>query len=386
MTLPFSPLHPMRRSMTRTIATASLLTSLLYVPSAHAAAQAPASTQYAVVSLGVLDNAGSSTVVRQNNSLGEVVGGYRQGGPRKAAGAFLLSTTGFLFLTDQEPSDYSASFGINDSGEIAGSINGATSTLPFRSVRKTQFQVLPLPPGDTAGAAYAINDQGESVGFTSGPNGIHAAWWTRAGAITSLPSLPNGGAAKALAINARGDIVGNAGDGDTTAVLWPARGGVLALDTLAGFSSNRAESINNAGHIAGASTDIEAFGTRMHATFWPSGSTAPQDLGVLTGGTNSRARWISDNDSIVGTGDSSQGNRAFLWSAATGMLDLNTLSTTPSLILVDALSIDKNGVILAIGIDVNDAPPMAAMGTMVATSHVEERELPRHIVLLTPIK
>jgi len=69
-----------------------------------------------------------------------------------------------------------------------------------------------------------------------------------------------------------------------------------------------------------------------------------------------------------------------------GMLDLNTLSTNPALILVDALSIDKNGVILAIGIDVKDAPPMQAMGTMVATQHVEERELPRHIVLLTPVK
>lgn len=68
------------------------------------------------------------------------------------------------------------------------------------------------------------------------------------------------------------------------------------------------------------------------------------------------------------------------------MLDLNTLLTNSSLILVDALSINSQGVILATGIDVNDAPPMHAMGTMAATSHVEERELPRHIVLLTPVK
>ncbi len=291
-----------------------------------------------------------------------------------------------LFLTDQQQADYSASFGINDSGEIAGSMNGATTTLPFRSVRKAQFLMLPLLFGDTAGAAYGINDHGETVGYTSGPNGTHAVWWTRKGEITQLPSLSGGGTAKAVAINTSGDIVGNAGDADTTAVFWPAKGGVLALDTPAGFTSSRAEDINSSGYIVGASTDIEAFGTRMHATFWPSGSTAPQDLGTLQGGTNSRARWIDDNNWIVGTGDSSQGNRAFLWTAASGMLDLNTLSTDPSLVLVDALSINKNGVILAIGIDVKDAPPMEAMGTMVATSHVEERELPRHIVLLTPIK
>ncbi len=377
---------PVRRFLSKAIATTPFFSLLLVPPSAFSAPKSPAATHYAVATLGVLDNAGSSTVVRRTNSLGEVVGGFRQGSQSKSSGAFLLSLTGFLFLTDQQKTDYSASYGINDSGEIAGVINGANSVLPFRTVRHSQFQLLPLLPGDTGGGAYAIDENGEAAGFTSGPSGIHAVWWTRKGQVTALPGLAGGETAKAVDINDKGDIAGNAGDGDTVAVRWPNKGGAIPLDTLAGFSSSRAESINTAGDIVGASTDIEAFGTRMHATLWPAGTTNPQDLGVLSGGTNSRARDVDDNDWVVGTGDSSQGNRAFVWSSGTGMLDLNTLSTNPSLVLVDALSIDKNGVILAIGIDVNDAPPMQAMGTMVATSHVEERELPRHIVLLTPVK
>lgn len=376
----------MRQSTSRAIATITTLAFLFLPLPAVAASKSAAQTQYAVVSLGVLDNAGSSTVLRRTNSRGEVVGGYRQGGRSETAGAFLLSSTGILFLTDQQKTDYSAAYGINDSGEIAGTMNGANSILPFRSVRHDQFQLLSLLAGDTAGAAYGINKNGEAVGFTSGSNGIHAVWWTRTGQVTQLPTLANGGTVKAVAINAKGDIAGNAGNGETTAVRWPGKGGAIQLGNLAGFSSSRAESLNSSGDIVGASTDLEAFATRMHATLWPAGTTNPQDLGVLLGGTNSRARDVDDNDWVVGTGDSSQGNRAFLWSSSTGMLDLNTLSTNPALILVDALSIDKNGVILAIGIDVKDAPPMQAMGTMVATQHVEERELPRHIVLLTPVK
>jgi len=377
----------LRPSILQLITTTSMAALFFVTPSIYGAPPKSAlATQYTVLSLSVIDDPGSSAVVRRVNTLGEVVGGYKQKGVKQTSAAFLLSATGLIPITDQQNTDFSTSYGIDDLGEIAGSLNGPSSVLPFRSVRHTGFQLLPLLPGDTGGAAFGINQKGEAVGFSSGPSGVHAAWWTRKGEVTQLPSLSGGGAAKAVDINSKGDVAGNVGDGNTTAVRWPSKGGAIPLDMLTGFASSQAESINTAGDIAGASTDLEAFGTRMHATLWPAGTTNPQDLGVLSGGTNSRARDVDDNDWVVGTGDSSQGNRAFLWSSATGMLDLNTLLTNSSLILVDALSINNQGVILAIGIDVSDAPPMHAMGTMVATSHVEERELPRHIVLLTPVK
>jgi len=87
----------MRQSTSRAIATITTLAFLFLPLPAVAASKSAAQTQYAVVSLGVLDNAGSSTVLRRTNSRGEVVGGYRQGGRSETAGAFLLSSTGILF-------------------------------------------------------------------------------------------------------------------------------------------------------------------------------------------------------------------------------------------------------------------------------------------------
>ncbi len=345
----------------------------------------PAS-HYRPAQLGVIDNAGSSTVLHRANAHNEVVGAYRGGKAKQVLTAFLLSSSNFDPIADMQATDSSVSYGINDSGEIAGVFNGPVSQMPFRSVRHTGFQVLPLLAGDVGGAAYGINNQGESVGFSSGLNGAHAAWWTRAGKVNQLPGLPDSEVAKAVAVNNGGDIVGNAGEGSLTAVLWPRKGSAIPLDTLATYTSSRAESINDKGDIVGSATAYDNTTARIRAVLWPAGHTAPQDLGILAGGTTSRARDIDNGGIVVGTSESSEGNRAFMWSAKTGMVDLNTLSTDPNLVLVDALSINANGAILAIGINVADAPPMHAMHTMVATSHVEERELPRHIVLLMPVK
>lgn len=50
------------------------------------------------------------------------------------------------------------------------------------------------------------------------------------------------------------------------------------------------------------------------------------DLGVLEGGESSFAKAVSDDGNVVvGYSDSSKGERAFLWTADTGMIDLGTL-------------------------------------------------------------
>ncbi len=361
---------------------AALLVGLLSTPN-YSLGQA---AKYAPATLGIISNPASSTVVRRVNSLGEAAGGYRGDSAKQTSDAFLLTGATFDLITDGQLTDFSTSYDINNSGEIAGAINGPVSLLPFRSVRQAQFQLLPLLAGDTGGAAYGINDNGEAVGVSTGKSGVHAAWWTRKGQVAALPTLPDGSAAKALDINTKGDIVGYVGESATTAVLWPNKGNVIPLDNLATYTSSQADSISDKGDVVGSATAYDTNAARMRAVLWHAGSTQPQDLGVLAGGTTSRARDVDSNGLVVGTSESSQGNRAFIWSAANGMQDLNSLSTDPNLVLVDALSITKQGAILAIGISLSDNPPMHAMHTMVAVEHVEERELPRHIVLLTPVK
>ena len=366
------------RSRSRTACRlSSLVAASLFVATAEGAT-APAAV-YSVTTLGILNYPGSSGVVRRVNSLGEAVGSYRNKGNSQSSTAFLVTTSGFEAIPTQQHTDFSTSYGINDLGEIAGTVNGPTSMLPFRSVRMTGFQLLPLLDKDTGGGAYGINDQGESVGFSSGPFGVRPIWWTRAGQPTSLPILPGVESTKAIDINSRGDIVGNAGESKITAVLWAHKGSIVPLDTLATYTNSQAESINNKGDIAGFCTAYDGTPIRVRAVLWAAGTLNPQDLGTLSGGQTSRARDVDMNDLVVGTSDSSQGNRAFIWSSTTGMQDLNALSADKTIVLVDALSINKSGTILALGINKSDYPPGDS-------TEVEEHELPRHIVLLTPIK
>ena len=335
---------------------------------------------YVITTLGTLDNPGSSTVVRRVNSLGEAVGGFKNNKNNQTSAAFVVSgTAGFDEITSEQPTDSSTLYGINDLGEVAGAINGPNAVLPFRAVRHTGFQLLPLIGQDTSGAAYGINDKGESAGFSGGSGGLRAVWWTRKGDATELPHLQGYTTTKALDINSKGDIVGYAGESEKVAVLWLNKGGIISLNTLYSFSSSQAESISDKGDIVGSATAFDPSVIRMRAVLWPSGSTVPRDLGALPGGVESRARDVDTNGIVVGTSASTAGNRAFIWTSADGMKDLNALANNPNIVLVDALSISKQGAILALGINKSDLPSGDA-------SDLEEHELPRQIVLLTPIR
>lgn len=364
------------------VASLSLLTCC--TPLASAAPKPPAAyvppATYTPTTLGTLNNPGSSTVLRRVNVNGEAIGSYKSLGVKQSAAAFIVSASaGFDAITAEQPTDFSASYGINDLGEIAGVINGPASALPFRSVRHTGFQQLSLLTGDSGGGAYGINQNGEAVGTSSGASGVHAVWWTRKGDISALPYADGFTTTAALDINKKGDIVGYAGEANKVAVLWPAKGSLVSLANLSTYTSSQAESVNEQGDIVGSATAYDPNRARMRAVLWPSGSTIAQDLGALPGGSVSRARDVDDTGIVVGTSDSANGNRAFIWTAQAGMCDLNSFSTDSSIVLIDALSINTRGAILAIGIKRSDLPSSDE-------SDLEEHELPRQIVLLIPQK
>ena len=75
-----------------------------------------------------------------------------------------------------------------------------------------------------------------------------------------------------------------------------------------------------------------------------------EGLGTLTGGVYSRALAINEPGDIVGVSDSPVGNRAVLWTRQREMWDLNQLIPAGSnLVLTEAVSINNQGQILAIG-------------------------------------
>lgn len=321
------------------------ITALFHVTSLYAQARGG----YSALEYASLDSPGGSLTVRRINSAREVAGGFRAGS-RNASSALLFSSRGAQSVVDglADNGGHSVAFGLNDLGEAVGAFNTRVAMVPYRATRSGQIQPLDLPQGSNGGVAYAVNLQGEAAGYVSGVSGIQPVWWNRSGAVRLLAGAGNV-TAKALGLNDGGDIVGVFGDDVKVAVIWPKKGGMVSLGTLPGFINSEAVSISESGLIVGIAEGNNLNSSRSRAVLWGIGGRSIQDLGVLPGGADSRARDVNARGEVVGTSTSTDGDRGFIWTAATGMLDLNTLVTVPGLLITDAISVNKTGDILVIG-------------------------------------
>jgi probable HAF family extracellular repeat protein len=325
---------------------------------------ARAKAAYVATELAVLTEA-TTRVVRAVNGSTEVVGGARLGSGRHQG--FLLDgrvvPIGSIWgrdIRENSPfqsrapalpiegfpgSDYSTAFGINDFGDIAGAANTATGLRAFRSRRNTAYIELGPLSGDTSSGAFGINLHGEIVGYSSGPNGTRAVIWNPGGIVQPLPALSGTNGSRAFAINDSGDVVGvSEMPSGPRATLWTRGGTAQDLGTLAGHDLSEALSINESGDVVGSSGNPQ----QRRAVLWAQGG-AIRSLGTLPGGASSRALGISKGE-VVGTSETSDGEHAFLWTDAGGMQDLNSLLTSRSgFVLTQAVSINSQGIILAIG-------------------------------------
>ena len=334
-------------------------------------------TEYARV-----DNPGAVQVIRSMNSTNEVAGGYKSNRRNASSALILLGNNSVEDIAGEQGAGNSVAYGINDQGEIAGAYNTSTAQRPFRSVRRVGFQELSLPAGSNGGIAFAINDVGEAAGFVSGTAGVRPAWWSRRGEVQVLQTAADQ-TGQALDLNDRGDVVGVSGGAAKTAVLWPRKGSLVSLGTLPGFTHSEAVAISENGSIAGIATGVGAFPNRARAVLWQSGGLAIQDLGALPGGIDSRARDVNNRGEVVGRSTSALGSRAFIWTAASGMLDLNTLVNVPGLVMTDALSVNKRGDILVMGQDADTGTHAEAPAQ--AHGH-EDHHAARRIFVLRPLQ
>ena len=133
------------------------------------------------------------------------------------------------------------------------------------------------------------------------------------------------------------------------ATLWVApRNTARDLGTLPGHGVSEALSISESGDVVGSSGNPQ----QRRAVLWPQGG-AIRDLGTLPGGASSGALAIS-NAQVVGTSETSEGGHAVLWTdrgAGSPPLveDLNNLTLRSGFVLTQAVSINSQGVILAVG-------------------------------------
>jgi probable HAF family extracellular repeat protein len=229
--------------------------------------------------------------------------------------------------------------GINSQGEVVGYVGDATPPQAFLWNQGAITQLGALPGFDSS-IATAINDAGEVVGIAyvfANPNNEVGFKWTQATGMQAID-----GAATAGGVNAKGDIAGMTQN--LRAAIFTASGTTIALGTLGDFSL--AGAVNNQGHACGMSPLVA--GGQVHAFFY--NGTTSQDIGTLQAGSVTVAPSINDSDLIVGSSNLAGHALPYVWSATTGMEDLNGLISNESgWLLVTASGIDSVGEISGAG-------------------------------------
>jgi len=346
------------------------LNSILICASMFLAGEQAWAINYNVTSLATLEQ-GSASVVRGPNGAGTSVGGGKAlggGAKGRERQGLVFANGGLQRINGLSGSDYTVVFGINDVGGLVGASNTATAVRAFVNTQAGGSRELSPLAGDTASSAFAVNNHDQVVGFSSGPSGERAVVWGSNSTVRALAGAP-GVTGRAMAINQRGDIVGVVDNGaGRRGMLWPGGGAAQELSMLAGYTTSEAASVNARGDAVGYSAN--PIGARR-ATLWPSGGGVV-NLGTLPGGNFSQASGSNDVGVVVGISTSSSGSRAFIWTAATGMQDINSLIAPSPFVLTQAIGINNAGMIVAIGHDTGAASP---------DGH-EDHELPTKVFLL----
>ena len=284
-------------------------------------------------------------------------------GALHAASYSVTDLGGRTFGTEPE------AFGINVHGQVVGrafSEVGNTRPVVFLGSNGTEIFDLGIvgPPidaeGDPAdqetlsGRATAINVNGQATGWGR----IASAYEDHAGLFTGtgtgnvdLGTLEGGHESRGRAINASGTVVGSSTDAldRTRATRFSGTGsGNVDLGTLGGTHSY-AYGINDSGVIVGAGNTASG---DYKAIRYSGTGTGNFDLGALEGGTYSEASAINASGQIVGFASRPGGytRRAVLFSGTgTDNIELGSIGGVEN----EALAINAAGTIVGRADDAN---------------------------------
>jgi probable HAF family extracellular repeat protein len=300
------------------------------------------------------------------NELGEVagragLGAFSKAGPSRA-GLYRGSFTDLGNLPGRA-NDYANA--VNDHGVVVGGSGEAYPLHPEGDLQINDLRAFIYDCGTMRALsgldgfrseALDINNSGQIVGWfaTHDFSLVHAFRHDGTTLQDLAPLL--GDRSTARGINDLGQITGSAQFG-----THPGRHAFVLdgttvhdLGTLGGMYS-AGWAINVHGHVTGDSATLVS-GPFIRRAFFHDGTTM-HDLGTL-GGAQSFGFGINSHVHIVGESETASGsNRAFLYTPATGMVDLNSLVDLPEgWVLVSALDINDAGQITGYGGLGNEQP------------------------------
>ena len=129
---------------------------------AGAPAPAPRVPAYRVLDVGTLQE-GVSSLFRGLNNAGHGAGGSGTFGSGHQA--LMLSSTRVERI-GPPGTDYSRAFGLNDLGEVVGSVNTSSAVRGFVWSRTAGLRLLSPLPGDSGSEGFGINARGDILGLT----------------------------------------------------------------------------------------------------------------------------------------------------------------------------------------------------------------------------
>jgi probable HAF family extracellular repeat protein len=229
---------------------------------------------------------------------------------------------------------------ISNAGEVVG---GAESFAAGREVIWSWDRVHGLRDRgrglyDLGAQGYGVNDAGDIAGTMRTPTSIQHAFIMTATGTLDLGTL-GGDWSQGDAINNHDQVVGEAdtADGSPHAFLWSPGSGMRDLGTLGGFGSH-AFAVNDAGEVVGFADPTS---NQLRAFRWQNGHMT---MLAGVGGHVSSALAVNDAGEVVGEVQTpSHETHAAIWPASGGVIDLGA-KLTPG--FSEALDVNDAGDVL----------------------------------------
>jgi probable HAF family extracellular repeat protein len=294
-----------------------------------------------IIDLGTMG--GEESEVAGMNQLGHVVGQVRFA--NGSLHAFLYDGTMHDLGTLGGMSS-SVATDINDRGQVTGYAVGADGIAHAFLYENGMMKQLKTPAGP-AGSSQGrlINASGVVAGLYDAPDGATRTFLATACNCPKDVGTLGGNRTIGYALNDAGLLAGVASDanGNVQRAFLYENGAIRDLGTLGG-SSALATAMNQAGQVVGYASTANG---ESHAFLYDGQSL--RDLGTLPGGAFYQATAINAAGQVIGSALDIDRGRAITWTAATGLVDLNTVLNNPpaGLVLQQTFAISDNGSIVA---------------------------------------